>query len=103
MRFPFVFPQEGGEEEGKERGGELGGESAKINIFASAVQPQEKYEHVGEEIKMMDLLADVCVCSCVCMQFSFFGGCHNCGIVSSARRFQVWRASFEAYMQDSIG
>lgn len=28
------------------------------------VQPQEKYEHIGEEIKMMDLLADVCVCLC---------------------------------------
>lgn len=81
----------------------VGGQSAKINIFASAVQPQEKYKHVGEEIKMMDLLADVCVCSCVCMQFSFLGGCHNCGIVSSTRRFQVWRAPFEAYMQDSIG
>ncbi len=38
--------------------------SAKINIFVSMVQPQEKYEHIGEEIKMMDLLADVCVCLC---------------------------------------
>lgn len=66
MRFPFVFPQEGEEEEGEGGRGVGGGaaeKSAKINIFASAVQPQEKYEHVGEEIKMMDLLADVCVCS----------------------------------------
>lgn len=69
MRFPFVFPQEG-EEEGKEQGGGV----SKINIFASAVQPQEKYEHVGEEIKMMDLLADVCVCSCVCAHFFGMGG-----------------------------
>lgn len=43
----FVFPQEK--------------KSAKINIFASVVQPQEKYEHIGEEINMMDLLVDVCV------------------------------------------
>lgn len=41
------------------------------------VQPQEKYEHIGEEIKMMDLLADVCVClralctRCVCALQSF--------------------------------
>lgn len=50
----FVFPQEK--------------KSAKINIFVSMVQPQEKYEHIGEEIKMMDLLADVSsmlVCACV--------------------------------------
>lgn len=30
------------------------------------VQPQEKYEHIGEEIKMMDLLADVYACLCAC-------------------------------------
>lgn len=61
----FVFPQE------KKK-------SAKINIFESMVQPQEIYEHIGEEIKMMDLLADVClcfvclveksVCACVCVR-----------------------------------
>lgn len=59
----FVFPREKKKEE-EERGGEGWGESAKINIFVSVVQPQEKYEHIGEEIKMMDLLADVCVCWC---------------------------------------
>lgn len=46
----FVFPPEK--------------KSAKINILVSMVQPQEKYEHIGEEIKMMDLLADVCICLC---------------------------------------
>lgn len=57
----FVFPQEK--------------KSAKINIFVSMVQPQEKYEHIGEEIKMMDLLADVSsmlVCVCVCLSAAEF-------------------------------
>lgn len=83
-------------EKEKKKGKKRVGESAKINIFASAVQPQEKYEHVGEEIKMIDLLADMCVCA------HLFGGegCHNCAIVPFARRFQVWHATFEAYMQE---
>lgn len=47
------------------------------------VQPQEKYEHIGEEIKMMDLLADVCVCLCAsCKNVCVLGlcrvfGCYN--------------------------
>lgn len=68
----FVFPQEK--------------KSAKINIFASVVQPQEKYEHIGEEINMMDLLVDVCVywyafcvfklCSFMfCFVFDYFKWC----------------------------
>lgn len=51
------------------------------------VQPQEKYEHIGEEIKMMDLLADMCVCLCalrmcvhVCFRAAVFG-CYNWCIV----------------------
>lgn len=47
-----MFPQEKSEK------------SAKINIFVSTVQLREKYEHIGEEIKMMDLVPDVCVCLC---------------------------------------
>lgn len=54
------------------------------------VQPQEKYEHIGEEIKMMDLLADVCVCLCalcncvcvcVCLGSADLFGCYNWCIV----------------------
>lgn len=56
------------------------------------VQAREKYEHIGEEIKMMDLLADVCLCAlykslrvcvlsfvCVCV----FGLCRLFG-------FYIW-------------
>lgn len=82
----FVFPQEK--------------KSAKINIFVSMVQPQEKYEHIGEEIKMMDLLADVssmlvCVCVCVWAPQSF--GCYSQCIV-----FIRVHVVFELYIQNSI-
>lgn len=82
----FVFPQEK--------------KSAKINIFVSMVQPQEKYEHIGEEIKMMDSLADVssmlvCVCVCVWAPQSF--GCYSQCIV-----FIRVHVVFELYIQNSI-
>lgn len=84
----FVFPQEK--------------KSAKINIFASMVQPQEKYEHIGEEIKMMDLLADVssmllCVCVCVCVWAPQSFGCYSQCIV-----FIRVHVVFELYIQNSI-
>lgn len=94
----FVFPQE--KKKRRKKGGSEKKKSAKINIFVSVVQPQEKYEHIGEEIKMMDLLADVCVCSCalckcvrahVCVfvcSAGFFG-CYNWCIVPDVFKSSV--------------
>lgn len=66
------------------------------------VQPQEKYEHIGEEIKMMDLLADVssmllCVCVCVCVWAPQSFGCYSQCIV-----FIRVHVVFELYIQNSI-
>lgn len=52
---------------------------SKINIFVSTVQPQEKYKCIGEEIKMMDLLVDMCLCVQLCLRalqiFLFYNCC----------------------------
>lgn len=78
--------------------------SAKINIFVSMVQPREKYEHIGEEIKMMDLLADMCVCFvCLMSRVCAFGLCRvsgrcDCCIVCLARaRVVFWTVRVERY------
>lgn len=74
------------------------------------VQPQEKYEHIGEEIKMMDLLADVCSCaSCtirecvrVCLSSAEFAAA-TVGALCSGFSFSLPCTSFsDLYNYNSI-